>query len=226
MVVSDDDESDEGAFAAVAKETASKPAVSRTGRAAASKPKKYADGDSGFDESDDDVDMLGDVSAMVKGIGGNSNEGATRLYHPPSASRPSSSHGVKLKPKRLAVDMEISDDETDWAALAQNSPQKATHHTILSEDDNSMVLDDKPLPKAAAKAAPKSKPAAVPKAKGSTALKAKKPAAPAPVISKPPPLSPAAKAYAAKQAKGRSTSSSWRAQANCFQSHQEEDRRF
>lgn len=196
-VISDDEDmSDEDVFAAVANEAA-KPA-GRTGRAAAQKPKRYADGLDSEDDSDDD--MLGDVSAMVKGIGSNSG-GPTRLYHPPSASRPSSSHGVKSKPKpsKLAVEMEISDDETDWAALAQNSPQKATNRTIMSEEeDDAMDIDDKPAPKPA----PKAKPVAASKAKETTAaLKPKKAPTPAPGPPPKPALSPAAKAYAAKQAK-------------------------
>ena len=129
--VESDEESDEDdVFAAVAKEAASKPAAvpSRTGRAAAQKPKTYVqDLDSDEESSDRGKDVLGDVSTMVKGIGSNTGEGATRLYHPPSVSRPSSAHGIRPKARKLAVDPEISDDETDWAALAQNSPMKATH---------------------------------------------------------------------------------------------------
>ena len=195
-----DDESDEDVFAAIANDAASKP-VGRGGRAAAQKTKKYTDGLDSDESSESGVDMLGDVSAMVKGIGSKANEGATRLYHPPSASRPSSSHGVKSKPKRITTDPDISDDETDWAALAQNSPQKATHHTVLSEYDDSMEIDDKPPPKPATKPAAKAKPAPAPKAKETTALKPKKAPSVAPAASKPQPLSPAAKAYAAKQAK-------------------------
>ena len=74
-VVSDDDESDEDVFAAVAKDAASKPAAapSRTGRAAAQKPKTYiADLESDSDSSGG-ADLLGDVSTMVKGIGSNAN---------------------------------------------------------------------------------------------------------------------------------------------------------
>lgn len=175
------------------------PAPVRGGRAAAQKPKKYAVASD--EDSDSGNERLEDVSAMVKGIGSNSTtEGATRLFHPPSVSRPSSSHGPKGRPAKrqpITADSDISDDETDWAALAQNSPQKAAKHTPLSdEDDDLMDLDKAPAAKPAAKPAPKSK--AAPKAKEPAALKQKKPAA-APA---PKPLSPAAKAYAAKQAKG------------------------
>ena len=197
---SDEEESEDDVLAAVAQGVASKPA-GRAGRAAAQKAKTYTDHlDSDDDTSDGGDDMLGDVSAMVKGIGSKANEGATRLYHPPSASRPSSSHGVKSRPKKITTaGSDISDDETDWAALAQNSPQKATNHTILSEDDSD--LDNKPPPKAAAKPAPKPKAAPAPKAKETAALKPKKAPSVAPSVPKPLPLSPAAKAYAAKQAK-------------------------
>ncbi len=166
----------------------------RTGRAAAQKPKAYtADLDSELDSDD----QLGDVTAMVKGIGGNSTEGPTRLYHPPSVSRPSSSHGVKTKarPSKLNTDREISDDESNWAGLAQNSPQKIANRTMLSEDDDSVVEDKKPAPKLAAKVKP-----AASKAKEPAALKPKK--APAAAIPKPA-LSPAARAYAIKHGGGK-----------------------
>ena len=196
-VVESEDESEDDVFAAVAKEVSSKP-TGRTGRAAAHKPKKYHDGlDSDDEHSDGGIDVLGDVSAMVKGIGSNANEGPTRLYHPPSASRPSSSHGVK--PRKKLADLDISDDETDWAALAQNSPLKATNRTMMSEDDDSMEMIEKPVSKPPAKPAAKAKTAPAPKAKESAALKPKK--APSVAPSLPKLLSPAAKAYAAKQAK-------------------------
>ncbi|KAK5175786.1 DNA topoisomerase 2 [Saxophila tyrrhenica] len=172
--------------------------TARTGRAAAQKPKTYtADLDS---DSSSDNDMLGDVSAMVKGIGSNaaSNEGPTRLYHPPSASRPSSSHGVKTKskPSRLALEPEISDDETNWEGLIQNSPQKVQGRTTLPGDSDTSVDEEEPAPKPAAKA----KPAAASK---TTALKPKKAPAPAPAPPPKPTLSPAAKAYAAKRGRAK-----------------------
>ncbi|KAK4540471.1 DNA topoisomerase 2 [Oleoguttula mirabilis] len=203
QVISDDDVSMEDAPAPA---PAVKPAAvtGRAGRAAAQKPKKYAV------ESDEDVDsdagndMLDDVSAMVKGIGNSGHEGPTRLFHPPSVSRPSSTQGPKGKPsaasKLLTADSDVSDDETDWANLAQNSPKKAPKHDAMSDDDDELLEIDikpaaKPAPKVAAKPAPK--PKAAPKAKETAALKKK---VPAPAVAKPG-LSPAAKAYAAKQAK-------------------------
>jgi DNA topoisomerase-2 len=197
-VESDDDDSDDDVFAAVAEEAASKPGAVRTGRAVAQKPKSY-NLESDEETSDDQNDRLGDLSTIVKGVGANTGEGATRLYHPPSVSRPSSAHGIKPKPRKtINDDSDISPDETDWAGLAQNSPKKATNRTILSDDDDDMEIDDKPPPKPAVKAEPKAKPAPKPK-KSAAALKPKKAPAPAAPVIKP--LSPAAKAYAAKQAK-------------------------
>lgn len=197
-VASDEDEDLEDALAPVAK-----PAPARAGRAAAQKPKKYAvDSDEDMD-SDEGIDLLDDVSAMVKGIGNGGNDGPTRLFHPPSVTRPTSSHGPKSRAasKQLTADSDISDDETDWAALAQGSPQKAPKVGRFSDDDDELLeLHNKPAakpaPKAAAKPAPKAK--AAPKAKETAALKPKKAPAPAPAKLA---LSPAAKAYAAKQAK-------------------------
>ncbi|KXT01938.1 hypothetical protein AC578_2560 [Pseudocercospora eumusae] len=196
---------DSDVFAAVAKEAASRPAPApaRGGRAAAQKAKYTIDSDSEEEKSDGGNDMLDDVSAMVKGIGSGAQDGATRLFHPASASRPTSSHGLKAKPsKKNLADTEISEDETNWEGLAQNSPQKATNRTMLeSENEDSMDVDEppKPAPKAAAaKAAPKPKAVAKPKT-ATAALKQKKApaAAPAPAP-KAPALSPAAKAYAKK----------------------------
>lgn len=199
------EDSDEDVTTAVAKKVPPKPAAStaRTGRAAAQKAKTYHD--SSDDASpDSDNDLLGEISGMVKGVGGNTQEGATRLYHPPSVSRPSSSHGAKKPVRKITAVSDISDDETNWDALAQNSPQKAMNRTIFSdEDDDGMVVDEKPPPpKTAPKAAPKAKPASKAK-ETAAALKQKKVAAPAQEPAAPKGLSPAAKAYAARQqAKG------------------------
>ena len=190
VVVSEDEDEDD--FLAIAEEAPAKPApAARGGRAAAQKAKSYKVADDSDEDMSDGNDRLDDVSAMVKGIGAGAGEGATRFFHPPSAARPSSS-GLKAK-KRVVDDEDISDDETDWAALAQNSPMKATDRTLLSEEGSD---DMEPKPKAAAtKVAAKLKASAAPKTNGT--LKPKK--APAPAAPKT--LSPAAKAYAAKQAK-------------------------
>ncbi|KAK5134560.1 DNA topoisomerase 2 [Meristemomyces frigidus] len=197
-VVSDDEDDDELGGVDIPP-TKAAAAPTRAGRAAAQKPKKYALYSD--EEQDSGNDVLDDVSAMVKGIGNSGNEGPTRLFHPASVSRPShQAPPSRAASKQLAVDSDVSADETDWAALAQNSPQKASKHTIMSDEDDEL-LDLSiaiPAPKPAAKPAPKAR--AAPKPKEPAALKAKKaPAVAAPAVPKP--LSPAAKAYAAKQAK-------------------------
>lgn len=185
-----DDDDDEDDFLAIAKEAPAKPATTaRGGRAAASKAKSYKIADDSDEDMSDGNDRLDDVSAMVKGIGTGNGEGATRFFHQPSAGRPSSS-GLKAK-KRIVDDDDISADETDWAALAQNSPMKATDRTLLSEEGSD--VDMEPAPKPAAK--PKAS-AATAASKANGALKPKKAPAAAPKT-----LSPAAKAYASKQAK-------------------------
>ncbi|KAM0718656.1 hypothetical protein Q7P37_005727 [Cladosporium fusiforme] len=189
VVLSDDDEDD---FLAIAKEAPAKPApAARGGRAAAQKAKSYKVADDSDEDMSDGNDRLEDVSAMVRGIGTGTGEGATRFFHQPSATRPSSS-GLKTK-KRVIDDEDISADETDWAALAQNSPMKATDRTLLSEEgSDDMEPAPKPAPKAKAAAA-------APKTNGT--LKPKKAPAAAAASAAPKTLSPAAKAYAAKQAK-------------------------
>lgn len=189
--ISDEDEDD---FLAIAKEMPAKPAAPRGGRAAA-KAKSYKIADDSDEDMSDGNDRLDDVSAMVKGIGATAGEGATRFFHPASAARTASS-SIKTK-KRVVDDEDISDDETDWAALAQNSPMKATDRTLLSEEGSDDMEPPTPKP-AVSKVASKLKAsAAAPKTNG--ALKPKK--APATAPAAPKTLSPAAKAYAAKQAK-------------------------
>lgn len=173
-------------------EEAPKPTARRGRAAAASKPKYAVSDDS---ESDDAANKLADVSTMVKGIGaGAKTEGATRFFHPASVSRPSS-RGAK-NDKKISADADISDDETDWGALAQNSPQKIGQHAMGSDDDSLLSLrESRPAPKAAA-----AKPAATKAAGGSKAngtLKPKK--VPASAALEPKNLSPAGKAYKKKQ---------------------------
>ncbi|KAK0272289.1 DNA topoisomerase 2 [Friedmanniomyces endolithicus] len=228
---SSDSDSDDFGGAALTSKAAAKPA-GRGGRAAAQKAKRYAqDSDSDSDASASDEDVLEDVSAMVKGIGPNStlvNDGPTRLFHPPSVSRPSSSSHklakASSKPgsKKITADSDVSEDETNWEALARNSPQKAAHHPFPAgeaggesddDDDDLLDLDIKARPRpaiATVKPVPKAKgPAGKVKESAAQQLKQKpvqkktsvpsRLAAVAPLVVKP--LSPAAKAYAAKQAK-------------------------
>jgi DNA topoisomerase-2 len=199
----DDDDDDEDVFAAVAAEAASKPA--RAGRAAAArKPKYTVDKDSDEDmSSDGGNDILDDVSAMVKGIGSGAAAGPTRLFHPPSAAQEFATRAVMPKAKKPSASHEISDDETDWTALAQNSPHKAAHRTMMSDDEDAMDVDvAQPIPKVAVKVAVKAKPAPKAKAKEALALKPRKGgAASAALAALTKPLSPAAKAYAVKKDK-------------------------
>lgn len=202
-----DDEMDEDVFVAIAKEEAKKTKESapvRTARAVAKKPIKY---DMSSDESDSDGDdMLGDVSTMVKGLGGSSSENTTtRPLFSATTARPVSSHGLSVKakerlstvkPARISDDSDV--DMTDYHKLVpQDSPQRpaarTANETILSGDDDSDVV---------ALSKPKAKPVArltKPSAKAAAKPVQKKTAEV--VIKKPVTLSPAAKAYAAKQAK-------------------------
>jgi DNA topoisomerase II len=183
----------------------------RTKRAAAAAPKKWiVDDDDDESESDDDG-FLGNIGDMVKGIGGGDPDekanGRVSLF---AMTRPESSHGratsndfpkVKSKPSKT---FDISDgDETNYEMLARSSPQKAPPTTrdnldsFLSMDDDDDIL---PVAKKAPAKAPASKAPAKLGSKSKAAVK------PAPVAkkapeSKPVLLSPAAKAYAAKQKK-------------------------
>lgn len=202
-----DDEMDEDVFIAVAKEEAKKSrAPARTARTVAKKPIKY---DDSSDESDSDGDdMLGDVSTMVKGLGGSSSENTTtRPLFSATAARPGSSHGlsVKAKERLSSVKPRISDDSdvdmTDYHKLVpQDSPQRpaarTANETILSDDNDSDVVITKPKAKPVARL---NKPAAKAVAKPAAKPAAKKAAAPE--VKKPAGLSPAAKAYALKQKK-------------------------
>ncbi|KAJ6107024.1 DNA topoisomerase II eukaryotic-type [Penicillium capsulatum] len=161
----------------------------------ARKPVKYdVPSDS---DSDNGVD-LGDVSQMVKGIGSGDSE-SRQLFS--ERSRAGSSASLKAPPKSSKVS-EFDPDETDYSKLIpQNSPRRSLQvkpkevSRIEDDDDEDEDSPVKPAPrakaapKAAAKAAPKTS-AVAPKARG----RPKKDTAPAA-------LSPAAKAYASKQAK-------------------------
>jgi DNA topoisomerase-2 len=187
------------------------PANGRGKRAAAAGPKTWVDDDE--ESESDDGKFLGDVGAMVKGIGGdtvdtNATNGRLSLFQ---MSRPGTSHGdrptsssglpkLKTKPSRV---FDVSDigDETNYEMLAKSSPHKAhppkdNLDSFLSDDDD-LVPITKKVPVKAAPAA-----AAKPVAKrGRKPKAAAVPEKPAPVDLKPTALSPAAKAYAAKQSK-------------------------
>jgi DNA topoisomerase-2 len=187
------------------------PANGRNKRAAAAAPKKWVEQD---DESEsDDDNFLGDVGAMVKGIGGGdvvddkATNGRLSLFAmsrsgPSGSERPTSSSGLpKLKTKPSRV-FDSDNDETNYEMLARSSPHKAA---AAPKDNLDSYLSDDDVVVAVTKKVPV-KPAAAPAAKPAAKRGPKpKTAAPAPV-KKPEPvepkaLSPAAKAYAAKQSK-------------------------
>ena len=202
------DDEDDDMFIEVAKEAKTKTAPGgRQPRAAARKPVKYANSASEDDVSDGGDDLLGDVSNMVRGIPkGTTTDGQKSLFLA-SASRPSSSssHGLvsNSKPPRAVqqVPSDDEDDETDYKNLVpKDSPQKPAARNaraiVLSGDE------DDSFGMAAPKAALKSTAAAKAKQEKAPAQKAKKPVTKE--KQKPPSdLSPAAKAYAAKLAKGK-----------------------
>ena len=219
-VISDDDSDDE---------VISKPAVpSRKPRAAATKPVKY---DVLSNSDSDDVNF--DIGNMVKSIGDTSINPATAAAAAAagsrplfsaraSISRPGSSAGLtKSTTKSTSKGLiDLDDDETDYSKLApvgiRTASRVTAKGTVLSDDDD---MDDSfdiapppPPPPAKVAKAPASKAAAAaaakPVAKAKPAPKketAKKPVAVAVAAPKKKllPLSPAAKAYAAKQAKNR-----------------------
>jgi DNA topoisomerase-2 len=214
--MSDDDFDVLRADKPAAKETSrapsEQPANGRAKRAAAAAPKKWIVDE---DESEsDDSKFLGDVGDMVKGIGGAdkidaaATNGRVSLF---AMSRPGSSHGqstsrdlpkLKSKPSRT-FDLSDDADETNYEMLARSSPQKAPPapandlDSFLSDDDQLVPVTKKVPVKAAAKPAPKPKKAPAPKKISE------------PPQAKPLQLSPAAKAYAAKQNKMKLTSNAF-----------------
>jgi DNA topoisomerase II len=159
-------------------------------------------------DSDDVDDMLGDVGAMVKGIGktAGDDKGRVSLY---AMARPQSSHDngsetlpkLKTKPSKK-FDMD-SADETNYEMLANSSPYKSASKDNKLVDDL-LSDDDEPIRPAAIKASVKAAVAAPePKKRGRPAAAATKPKAkevPKPKAApKSTALSPAAKAYAAKK---------------------------
>ncbi|PHH68655.1 hypothetical protein CDD80_7366 [Ophiocordyceps camponoti-rufipedis] len=149
------------------------PSEGRSKRAAASKAKTLFS----LSDSEDDDQLLGDIGAMVKGIGKPEADASARFsLH--AMNRPESSHGggpSKLKTKASKSSFDDADD-TNYEMLARSSPAAA------AKADSGLVTVKKargrqPGPKAKAKPEPK----------------------PEPKVSAPPGLSPAAKAYAARK---------------------------
>lgn len=199
VIESDDDEDESDVFAAVAKEGPKKPqtiTTSRTARGAAKAVSKYNAGD---DSDSDDDDMLGDVSLMVKGIGGNSNGApmfkTSTATHPVSNGNARTGSIAQASKAKKASPVALSDDDTtNYEGLAQSSPQRPPPRnlddTINSDDseDFSIVAKKPVASRLTAKPAPKLKaPVAKPAPKPKAAPTKKSSA-----------LSPAAKAYARK----------------------------
>lgn len=172
-----------------------RPTARRQPRAATKKPVKYDT----FDDSSDGDQMLFDVGNMVKGIDSTaaSADNARPLFSA-SMSRPSSSAGVPKKTASSKQTMDLDEDDTDYTRLAppttKKGPTVTARQTILSDEDDDLLSDvvapvakPKPALKAVSKPGPKPKP--------------KKPIPVPQMPSKTMPLSPAAKAYAAKKAK-------------------------
>ncbi|KAF2864297.1 type II DNA topoisomerase [Piedraia hortae CBS 480.64] len=186
-----DDDDDDDIISIASKEAPAKKPAPRAARATVQKTKSYVDFDSDEEASDDGNDMLEDVGDLVKGIGKTGGDGPSRLFHTTSAqSSPRKPSVAAAGKKPITADSDISEDETDWAGLAQNSPKKATRHVVnlSDEDDELLATEIMPTPKKVKPAPAKAKAPAV-------ALKPKKAPAPAPVKQ-----SPAAKAYAKKLA--------------------------
>lgn len=194
----DEDSDDE--FLEIANES-TKPAAS-SGRAR--KPVKYsALSDSDSDNGDD---LLGDVSQMVKGIGGGDTESRPMISQ---RSRAGSSASLMASARSPTKNSEFDPDETDYSKLVpQDSPRrslqiKSKNVSRLENDDEDE--DDAPV-KPASKAKPGPKAKAAPKAAASAPKprgRPKKDAAQPAAKSAPAAPSPAAKAYAAKQAKNK-----------------------
>ncbi|KAJ9299821.1 hypothetical protein DTO271G3_2705 [Paecilomyces variotii] len=188
-----EEDEDSAEASAVEKPTKSTSQPSRAAR----KPVKYTVLDDS--DSDNGDDLLGDVSKMVKGIGGAVGD-STALFS--ERSKPGSSSGLKptAKNSKLSLSSDFDPDETDYTKLIpQNSPRRSLlvkPKDVKASDED--VEEEEEAPKAKAKAKPAAKAAAkpAPKARGRPKKDAAKPAA-APAV-KP---SPAAKAYASKQAK-------------------------
>jgi DNA topoisomerase-2 len=178
----------------------------RNARAAAKK-KSYVLSDTSDSDASNGDDLLGDVSMMVKGIGASSSSGekpavTARPLFTQTTARPSSSHGLPRSISKAkstvvgAVDLDDSDsvDQTDYKSLIPvGSPmrpaaRRAGEARDMDDDDDDADSFSMPAPKTKALA---KKPSVGQKAKVTKPAPVKKAAV----------LSPAAKAYAAKQAK-------------------------
>ena len=195
-------------------------AKSRAPRAAARKPVKYntlTDSD-----SDNGDDLLFDVGKMVKGIGLDTSADPPAASRPlfsttASLSRPGSSGGFASRKSASrgngAMFDDNDDDETDYTRLAPAMPKTAKSTVLSDDEENSFDLAPAvPAPKAGKStsvvSAVESVSTAKAPAKAAAAKKVLEKKAPAvkekvkePALEKKIALSPAAKAYAAKQSR-------------------------
>lgn len=196
----DEDELSDADFAAIEKGSrapSEQPLNGRSKRAAAAKPKNWMVDDEESTDSDSDK-LLGDIGDMVKGIGAVSGDkpsnGRVSLHE---TSRSANGTSIKAKPKAKAFDL-TEDDETNYEMLARSSPNKPA--PSVRDDLDSLLSDDDELDVVMKKApAVRAKPAV--KAKRSLIAKKSTTSTSAVPTSKPVTLSPAAKAYMAKQSK-------------------------
>lgn len=177
----DDNDLEDDDFMEISKAEAAKTkAAAPSRRAAARKPVKYSlDDDSDSDSGDDD--MLGDVSQMVKGIGGGGADDSRQLFSERSRPGSSGSTGSKAIAKstsKLSTDFDA--DETDYSKLVpQNSPRRSlqvkSKEAKADDDDGDGA---KPAAKGKSAAAAKSKAApAKPRGRAAAATTSKTPAA-------------------------------------------------
>ncbi|PLB34944.1 DNA topoisomerase 2 [Aspergillus candidus] len=167
----DDDSLDDDDFMEIAKEEATKPAALPS--RAARKPAKITELDDS--DSDDGDDLLGDVSKMVKGIGGNdaSSESRELFSERPHAGN-SPALGTNSRTAKRSGDFDP--DETDYSKLIpQNSPRRALQvkskeKPATADEDEGDDDDEEEDPVVAAKPAAKAKPA--PRGKAAAAPKA------------------------------------------------------
>lgn len=204
-----------------------KPTTGRTKRAAAAKAKNWAFDDSEEESESDGDNMIGDVGAMVRGIGepaANSTNGRLSLF---AMSR--SEHGntaiPKLKTKQSRNFDLDSPDDTNYELLAKSSPQKPTR----SSDIDDLMSEGEEAPAATTKASNKAKPSKTPLNVVSAAPAKKGRGRPAATTSKTKEdgkpvkstqLSPAAKAYAAKS---KSSASAAKGKKNAFDFSDEDE---
>ena len=220
VIRGDDDDDDEDVFTAVAmvaKANKDTKPEGRQARAATRKPSKYANSDNS-DNSDNGENLLDNVGNLVKGIApvnGTAN-GSSKPLFSASASRPVSSSRLTTKAISAKTSKPITyfsdgEDETDYTKLMpKDSPQKPAARNaravVLSEDEDDSFAPKVPLKATNAKPG-MSKTSAAAKPRAVPVEKAKKPVPGGSSKEKAIPLpSPAATAYAKRQAKEKAAS--------------------